>query len=75
MTPAQHELQAVIMTIFAEALGSAIAADEDFFAMGGDSLAAERVLAALSDHLSQDFPGWALLDYPSATALAIALCP
>jgi hypothetical protein len=75
MTSAKDELQKAILDIFADALGTAIAADEDFFAAGGDSLAAERALIALSGHLLQDVPGWLLIDYPSAAALSAALRP
>lgn len=75
MSPAQLELQAVILTLFAETLGHPIAGEDDFFAMGGDSLAAEHVLTGLSAHLSQDFPGWLLLDHPTAKDLAVALWP
>lgn len=75
MTPAQHELQAIILRLFSKALGQAVTAQDDFFAMGGDSLAAEQVLAGLSAHMSQDVPGWVLLDHASAETLTLALCP
>ncbi|MFD1740206.1 phosphopantetheine-binding protein [Cypionkella sinensis] len=75
MTPAQHELQAIILSLFSKALGQPVTAQDDFFAIGGDSLAAEQVLAGLSAAVSQDLPGWMLLDHPSAETLAQALCP
>jgi hypothetical protein len=73
VTPPPDDLQEVILAILSQALGHPLAPDQDFFAAGGDSLAAEQVLAALSAHLAQDVPGWVLLDYPTAQALAAAL--
>jgi adenylate kinase family enzyme len=58
-----------------EALGQDMTVDADFFAEGGDSLAAEIVLTALSSELSISLPGWILLDYPTPLSLARALAP
>jgi hypothetical protein len=70
MTAHRDRLQAIILDIFIDALGLPLGADEDFFAAGGDSLMAEQVLAALSARLSQEVPGWLLIDHPTAATLA-----
>ena len=75
MTSARDRLQQIILDIFADALGLAIGADENVFAAGGDSLATERILIALSGHRSQAVPGWPLIDHPTAAALAAPLHP
>jgi hypothetical protein len=73
MTSRQAELEQAILAIFAQALGQEINAEADFFAMGGDSLAAEHVLAELSARLGSNLPGWVLLDHPTAAGLAAVL--
>jgi hypothetical protein len=75
LTSYRDNLPQIILNIFADALGRTVSPDADFFAAGGDSLAAETVLTQLSAQLSQDIPGWMLIDYPSAAALAMALRP
>lgn len=73
MTSPTDELCEMIRQILSEALGTDLAADADFFAAGGDSLAAEEVLAALSERLAREVEGWMLLDHPSAQSLTAAL--
>lgn len=68
-------LRALVRQTFAAALGHDVADDADFFAEGGDSLAAEQVLTGLSAALSLPLPGWLLLDHPTAGALADAIRP
>jgi hypothetical protein len=68
MTP-----DAILQTVraaFAEALGRPIPDGDDFFTAGGDSLAAEHVMTALSAVMSLDLPVWVLLDHPTAADLA-----
>ena len=64
------DLRALVRAAFAEALGRVPGDDEDFFMAGGDSLLAEQLLSALSARLSQELPGWLLLDYPTVGAMA-----
>lgn len=66
-------LTEAIRALFARELGAEIGPDDDFFAAGGDSLAAEGVVTALSAHLAQPVEGWMLLDHPTARGLAGAL--
>jgi hypothetical protein len=66
-------MTAMIRTAFAEALGEPLPDTADFFAHGGDSVAAEQVLAALSARLAMELPGWLLLDHPTAAGLAAVL--
>lgn len=68
-------LTSTIRQVMSEALERDITVDADFFAEGGDSLAAEIVLTALSTELSTPLPGWILLDYPTPLSLAKALAP
>jgi acyl carrier protein len=68
-------LTSTIQHAMSEALGQDMTLDADFFAEGGDSLAAEIVLTALSSELSISLPGWILLDYPTPLSLARALAP
>jgi acyl carrier protein len=68
-------LTSTIRYAMSEALGQDMTVDADFFAEGGDSLAAEIVLTALSSELSISLPGWILLDYPTPLSLARALAP
>ena len=73
MTPNDYDLQTEIQKIFSDVLNLTVGVNQDFFAAGGDSLAVEQVLTAISARLSIDVPGWALLDHPSASALAAFL--
>lgn len=68
-------LTSTIRHAMSEALGQDMSVDTDFFAEGGDSLAAEIVLTALSSELSIPLQGWILLDYPTPLSLARALAP
>ena len=65
-----EDIRALVRAAFAEALGRVPGDDEDFFMAGGDSLLAEQLLSALSARLSQELPGWLLLDYPTVGAMA-----
>ncbi|THD82769.1 acyl carrier protein [Aliigemmobacter aestuarii] len=73
MTGNSTDLCELIRAVLSEAVGSDLGPEDDFFAAGGDSLAAEQVLAALSTRLSRPVEGWMLLDHPTATSLAAAL--
>jgi len=65
--------------IWAEVLGlptvgaarlPAIGLDDDFSALGGDSLSAEEMLAAVDDRLGVDLPSTELLEHPTLRAFA-----
>lgn len=64
------DLVHTIATLFAEVLDRDVQPGDDFFDLGGDSLAAEELLTRLSARLGTDLPGWLLLDHPSPEALA-----
>jgi amino acid adenylation domain-containing protein len=60
-----------IAAIWAEVLGTErLGADDDFFASGGNSLLAARVVAALRDRLDMEIPVRALFDHPTVAGLA-----
>lgn len=67
------DLSGHILEVFASVLPGDVDADTDFFDAGGDSMAAEQVLMALSSHVGLDLPGWLLLDHPTVTTLSAAL--
>jgi len=67
------DLPDLVRRRFAEALGRDIGAGTSFFEAGGDSLAAEALLTALSRDLGVELPGWLLLDHPTSQALAAVL--
>ena len=69
MTPTQ----ALTLAAFRARLGNDVGLDDHFFDAGGDSLAAEDVMAAISVAIGRELELWLLLDHPTAAALAHAL--
>ncbi|MFI9360448.1 amino acid adenylation domain-containing protein [Kitasatospora sp. NPDC053057] len=70
------EREELLCAVFAEALGlDRVGADDDFFALGGHSLSATRVVNRLRAELGADVPVRALFDARTAEALARALEP
>ncbi|WEV24181.1 amino acid adenylation domain-containing protein [Streptomyces sp. 71268] len=68
------DAERLLCGLFARVLGlPEIGADDDFFALGGHSLTAARVVAALRAEAGTELPVRALFDHPSAAALAGAL--
>src|SRR6185503_3157610 len=59
----------------AEVLGldDPVGANDDFFTLSGDSLAAVELLAAISDELGVEVTGSVLLEAPTPAALAAAI--
>ena len=67
-------LESAIAGIWREIIGvPAVAVDEDFFELGGDSLAAVRMLAAVEDLLLAQVSFTDFLDGPTVAALAGAV--
>jgi amino acid adenylation domain-containing protein len=67
-------LEAVIANIWREIIGvPAVLADADFFELGGDSLAAVRMLAAVEDLLLVQVSFTDFLDGPTVAALTLAV--
>ncbi|RAV13514.1 non-ribosomal peptide synthetase [Mycolicibacterium sp. GF69] len=67
----QTRMERVVADIFAEVLGvDRVGIDDDFFALGGDSLIAIRVSARLQAALDREVPVRYLFDAPSVGALA-----
>ncbi|MFF4804435.1 amino acid adenylation domain-containing protein [Streptomyces sp. NPDC001351] len=72
----RQSLEALVRGAYAEALGhDDIRVDENFFELGGTSLRAAQVRAALGRTLGKDVPIVLLYDHPTARALAAALEP
>ncbi len=60
--------------IWSDVLGVAdIGPDDDFFALGGHSLAVGRILGRVGDDLGVDLPMSSVYDHPTVRTLAVAL--
>nr|WP_269664908.1 non-ribosomal peptide synthetase [Burkholderia sp. WSM2230] len=68
------EMEALIARLFGDVLGLArVGADDDFFALGGHSLAAVRLIARLSEQVGHKVALGALFDNPTPALLAALL--
>ncbi|OSC35308.1 non-ribosomal peptide synthetase, partial [Mycobacterium decipiens] len=64
-------IEAILATIYAQVLGlDRVGIDDSFFDLGGDSLSAMRVIAAINTTLDAHLSVRTLFDAPSITALA-----
>ncbi|MFD3507486.1 amino acid adenylation domain-containing protein [Nocardia sp. NPDC058666] len=70
-------MEELVAQIFTELLApdSPVGADDDFFALGGNSLLATRAAARLGAELSARVPAGHVFDSPTVAALAVALEP
>ncbi len=67
----ENEAEARLMQLFTEVTGVAeVGPEEDFFALGGHSLSAIRLLAKLRHHTGRDLALRTLLENPTPRALA-----
>ncbi|MEU8897410.1 amino acid adenylation domain-containing protein [Nocardia sp. NPDC048505] len=69
-------IEEIVAGVFAEVLGrDRVSADDDFFALGGNSLVATQVVARLSAALDARVPVRALFDAPVVAELAARIEP
>ncbi len=67
-------IERLLVDLWREALDTArVYADDDFFARGGDSLAATRLIVLIEKHLGRELPLAALLRAPTPALLAALL--
>ncbi|MEV6447966.1 amino acid adenylation domain-containing protein [Amycolatopsis sp. NPDC051716] len=70
-TAARTPAEETLCELFADALGlDEVGADEDFFALGGHSLSATRLLWRVNERFGVELPLSAIFDAPSAILLA-----
>ncbi|MGV9972077.1 non-ribosomal peptide synthase/polyketide synthase [Nocardia beijingensis] len=63
-----------VAAVFGQVLGvDPVGSDDDFFALGGNSLVATQIAARLADALDTEVPVRALFEYPTVAALAAHL--
>ncbi|MEV6277727.1 non-ribosomal peptide synthase/polyketide synthase [Nocardia sp. NPDC051832] len=64
----------VVATVFTQVLGvPQVGLDDDFFALGGNSLVANRIVARIADTIQADVPIRLLFEHPTVGALAAHL--
>ncbi len=69
------ESERLLAPLFAQVLGltAPVDADADFFALGGDSLSAVRLLLEIQQHWAQDPGLGSVFEHPTVAALAVRL--
>jgi acyl carrier protein len=58
------------MQLWIDLLGGEVGLDDDFFDLGGDSLAAVQLVERILEETGTDLPISAMFDYPTARKLA-----
>jgi acyl carrier protein len=72
--PPANRLEAAIATVWQQQLGiDRVGVDDNFFALGGTSIAGVKIIALLKDWLLQDIPILSLYEGPTVSALARVL--
>lgn len=72
--PPRNPAEAAIAAVWAEVLGGEpFGVEDDFFGLGGQSLAATQVAARLRDIFSVDLPPTAVFEHPTVAELAAAV--
>jgi hypothetical protein len=73
-TPPRDETEAVVAAVWEAVLATPhIGVHDDFFALGGHSLAAAQIAARLHDALAVDVAVTAVFEHPTVAELAVAL--
>lgn len=71
---ARNPLEASIAATWCDVLGTErVDVDDDFFSLGGESLAATQVAARLRDSFDVDLPATAVFEHPTVAELAVAV--
>ncbi|MGW4070757.1 amino acid adenylation domain-containing protein [Nocardia grenadensis] len=69
-------VETVVADVFADLLGvERVGAEDDFFALGGNSLSATRVVARINEELSAELVVRVLFEAPTVAALAARVVP
>lgn len=72
--PARTDAQARILAVWCELLSrDDVGVDDDFFDLGGQSLAAAQVVARVNDAFTVDLPVTAVFEHPTVAELAVAV--
>ncbi|MFI9631093.1 non-ribosomal peptide synthase/polyketide synthase [Nocardia sp. NPDC051929] len=67
-------VERTVADVFGQVLGiDPVGSDDDFFALGGNSLVATQIAARLADALDTEVPVRALFEFPTVSALAAHL--
>ncbi|GAC02285.1 putative non-ribosomal peptide synthetase [Gordonia namibiensis NBRC 108229] len=69
-TEARTPTEGVVLTLIRDVLGDHVGVDDDFFAAGGNSLVATRLVAGIAEKLGVRVPVRAVFDGRTAAALA-----
>ena len=69
-----NQTEAVVASVWEAVLGlAAVGRDDDFFALGGHSLAATQIAARLNDAFGIELPAAAVFEAPTVAELAVAV--
>ncbi|ANZ40556.1 hypothetical protein BBK82_35690 [Lentzea guizhouensis] len=71
--PPRTDAEHILALIWRDVLGRTVGPHDDFFAVGGDSMAAMRVVARIREAFGADVPADALFQFPTVAELADAV--